>query len=647
MPRVLRDIYGYPIISGEQARGPTSIVDDGASILSGEFADEFADEFDTGQSITGVEIADDAGEFIVDDGIAVTQQALPQFGPYVEATAASGVTGLAFIVATIQATQPASGGASLSLPVARNSAPWNANSLVAATVSAIATTATIAVSDVGYRSLAGDLGGIIPYPPLIVSSFQIDREINLDPTGTAAAWGWGTLTLSNDDGRFDAMVTSWNTDGRPMTLSRGLKTWDDQRGMWLDPSISTLAPLFAGMSGPWQLATNTLSVPVRDATYWLERPYQPNTYGGSGTYDGNAALISTAVPRTRGGNALHPVKNVTPVLIDPVNLIYQYNDAAGTVVTLYEGAKTGAGSYISDGNVADLYSGSVASGHYRTNNARGLFQLGSLPTYAITADVTGEFPTAGAITNIVDIARYILTEDIGLPIANLDTASFTVGALAYPYVGGIYFPPGDNADGPTAVSRPLISLGAKLIPDRVGKLRFFALRALTGSESPAIILDRTNCANVVPMALPSNVDPPAYRVRLAWQHNNTVQTSGVNPTATAAQTQFIAQPDTYAVAISATTALKYLKPGDISPIGGALLVQADAQAVVNAIGALWSVRRRLYEVTMPVAVAINLELGNIVRLVYPMDDLRNGQLGQIVGDKYDSSASTIVFRVLV
>ncbi len=646
MPRVLRDQNGYPIISGEQARGPTSIVDDGSSISTGEFADEFADEFNTGQSITGVEIADDAGEFIVDDGIAVTQQALPQFGPYVQATAASGVTGLAFIIATIQATQPAAGTA-LVLPVSRNAVPWNANSLSAATVSAVAVTTTIAASDVGYRSRNSDAGGVVPYPPLIVSSFQIDREINLDPTGTAAAWGWGSLTLSNDDGRFDAMVTSWNTDGRPMTLSRGLKTWDDQRGIWLDPPVSTLAPLFAGMSGPWILATNTLSVPVRDATYWIERPYQPNTYAGTGTYEGTASLTSTAVPRTRGGTSLNPVKNVTPVLIDPVNLVYQYNDAAGTVVTLYEGGKTGAGSYVSDGNVSNLYSGSVASGHFRTDNSRGLFQLGSQPIYTITADVTGEFPAAGAITNIVDIARYLLTEDLGLPIANLDTASFTVGALAYPYIGGIYFAPGDGADGATAVTRPLISLGAKLIPDRVGKLRFFALRALTGSETPSFTIDRTNCANVVPVALPANVDPPAYRVRMAWQHNNTVQTSGVNPTATATQLQFAAQPDTYAGFISATTSLKYLRPGDVGPIGGALLVQANAQTVANAIGALWSVRRRLYEVTMPVALAINIELGNIVRLVYPMDDLRNGQLGQIVGDKYDSSAATIVFRVLV
>jgi hypothetical protein len=47
-------------------------------------------------------------------------------------------------------------------------------------------------------------------------------------------------------------------------------------------------------------------------------------------------LAGKRKPKTRGGTALNPVRNVTPTLIDPTNLIYQYSDGPGTVVNLYE-----------------------------------------------------------------------------------------------------------------------------------------------------------------------------------------------------------------------------------------------------------------------------------------------------------------------
>lgn len=663
MPRVLRDDDGYPIIIGSDVRPPENIVDDGGSTgIGGQFSDEFGDEFDAAPSTTspGQEIKDDnPAENIVDDGILVAIPGEVQYGPYVPSAAASGETGLAFIVASIEAVLPAvsGGGGALALAVAWNVVPWNTLSLTP-NIDAPKTTTTINASDVGYVTRSTDFGGTMPFPPLITEAYRIDREIDLDPTKGVVGWGWGALSLTNSDGRFDNIVQTWNTDGRRMTINRGVKTWDDTRGIWLDPSRSALVPLFAGMSQPWLLSANVLSVPVRDATYWLEKPFQPNTYTGAGTYQGNAALTGKPVPRTRGGTNANPIKNISPVLIDPTPAggggpIYQYNDGPGTVVALWEGGKA---TYNVDtpADVSDLYIGTPpASGYYRTDNSRGLLQLGSTPFYTLTLDVTGSFPNGGPISNIVDIAKFILTEDLALPAGNLDSASFDTAASTYNYVGGLYFHPDDVVDGVTAVSRALLAIGAKLIPDRTGKLRCFVLRAPeAAAQQRRLTITTENCVSVTPVTLPTNVDPPAYRVRVAWQHNYTVQASGLNPSdpvdeAARLQLQFAALPERYAGKLLADIATSYLKPNDIGPLGGALLIEANAQTVANELGDLWGTRRRLYDVELPVSVGITTDLGNYVTIIFPMDDLRNGQTGQVVGERYDSISATTTLRVLV
>jgi hypothetical protein len=340
------------------------------------------------------------------------------------------------------------------------------------------------------------------------------------------------------------------------------------------------------------------------------------------------------------------------VLIDPVALIYQYNDAAGTVVNLYEGA---ALTITFSADTTNLYAGSTPAGQYRTDNSRGLFQLGSSPVHAITCDVTGQFPVAGVITKPGTIARYLLTEDLALPIANADTASFASADIRFPYTAGIYFHPSDAASGATAVSRVLAGFGAKLVTGRTGKLKCFVVRALAGTAAAIAQFDTTNIitkpdgtGGLVPVALPAEVSPPPYRLRCAYAHNYTVQTSDLNTaSATAAQLQFVATPDSYGSWSDGSIQLAYARPNDPDPFGGSLLVQADAQAVAEALGALWGVRRRIYDVTLPVEVGMLRDIGDVVRLVYPMDDLRGGKLGQIVGESFRSADDSIVLRVLV
>jgi hypothetical protein len=503
----------------------------------------------------------------------------------------------------------------------------------------IAEDGVILASDIGYRTSPADAGGPVPYPPLVADAFAISRALNLDPTASTVAASWGSINLANVDNAYDSLAAAWNNDGRSARVLYGTKTVDATRGIFLDPVYTSLVPLFVGVSTPWFLTDTQLQIPLRDATYWLERPLQAVQYAGTGTYEGPASLAGTPKPKVRGS-----VSNMTPILIDAANLIYQYTDGPGTVTALYEGASA---NHTFQANTTNLYAGSTSAGNYRTDNSRGLFQLGSSPVGQITADVSGSFPIAGLKTVAADIARYLLTEELELPAANINTASFTAAAAAYPYAAGIYFGPSSTPDGVSAVDAMLSSFGAKLYPGRDGALRVFALRALPVSATAVAAISTVNAVSVVPRALPATASPPPYRMRVAYAHNWTVQASGLLGAATAARKQYVATADNYAVIADTQVLADYTRPNDIAPIGIALATQGDAQAVAVDLLALWGQRRRLYDVTMPLALGLPREIGDVVSVTWPMDDLAGGRLGQVVGDTFRSNDATITLTVLI
>jgi hypothetical protein len=268
--------------------------------------------------------------------------------------------------------------------------------------------------------------------------------------------------------------------------------------------------------------------------------------------------------------------------------------------------------------------------------------------HAITVDVTGGFPVQGFVANLIQYAYWMMKEDILLPSDYLDDPSFgTPNQTLYPYVGGVYFDPSQNVDGATAVNMLLNSFGAKLVPTRDGKLQLFVLRALSSSATPVGVFSEFNTVSIVPKTLPAALDPPPFRVRVGYQHNYTVQASDINATTPSDRVQFIAAADRYRSSSSNAILTAYKRPNDLSPVGGSLGNPSDAQTVADALITLWGIRRRLYLVTVPMSIGLALDLGDVVSLIFPLDDLSGGKAGQIVGEMFTSSSATIIFQVLV
>lgn len=501
---------------------------------------------------------------------------------------------------------------------------------------------TLRASDTGYRSLATDSIGVVSYPPYLAEAFQVDRGITLPPSEVATAGAWGQITLANDGGFYDSIALTANGDRRQVRIKRGQKMFDPSRGIFLDPSYDDLQPAFFGLGMPWFLDETTLNIPLSDAQYWLSLPVLTATYAGTGGYGGDASIAGQTIPRTRG-----TVFNVTPKLIDTVNQIYQYTDGPGTILNLFEG---GALVFHFDSDTTDLTVGSPAPGHYRTDNVHGCFQLGSVPdpSFSITCDVTGAFPIEGPKGVLANIAYYVLTEDLSIPTNYIDAENFFTTAVNFPYNGGVYYASGSSTTGIQALAYLLTSFGAKPVTSRDGQLQCLNLRALTTSETATFNLNVTNIVTIVPQAVDATISPPTYRVRVAYRHNYTVQTSGLNTaSATASQLSYVAASDQYGLASDVAILLAYARPNDLAPYGGALIFAVDATTVATTALALFGSTCRVYQVTVPVEVGLTMDLGDIGKITYPMHDLRDGKFCQVFHESFKSDDAQITFLVLV
>lgn len=522
--------------------------------------------------------------------------------------------------------------------------PWNTRLRV---LGKLERTDTIRVSDIGYRTAPNDSPSVAAFPPYLAEGLAIDRGVQLAPGKSAAGAAWGSLTILNPNRRLNAFVAG-NSDARPVKMLTGRKGWDERLGMEVDPPLAQMSELFTGIATPWSLTENSMVIPVRDASYWIERRYQNNTYGGTGGYDGPEELKGRLRPRARGGTTADPIRNARPILIDPLNRIYQYNDGFGTIVKLYEGGDEN--NIIRDPDVTNLYDGGgPAPGHYRTDNSRGLFQLGSKASREITCDITGRFPVAGAMSTGAGIVRHILTEDMQLPPGLVDITKLDALAASSAAPSGWYWSGDQEVTGIGAIEPFLAGINAKLVPTRSGRLTVMLLKAFSDGTLPSVRrFTDTEIVSMAPRGLGEPLDPPAAIWRAGWGRNNTIQSGSLDPDLSDERKQLLAEEWQSGVWVGTSILAAYRRPSNPPVVPTALLRRADADALAASWGALWgATRRRLYDMEVPAMLTYPIDVGQIITVAYPMDDLDGGRDMLVVGESLQTSRATATLRVLL
>lgn len=557
-------------------------------------------------------------------------------------------TGPLFLAAEIEVYQPPSGS---------DAAPGQAHGVLphgvlSLTSPIVADTATVRASDVGYVTRETDAGGLQVYPPILISGVELDRAMDLAPNGQGAAAGWGSLRLANDRDALTALALTRNADGRPVRLRIGRKVALAANGAfldWRDPPLADTLPVLAGIAAGWSVDETELRLSLRDPTYWIERPADGATYGGTGGLDGNTALAGKRKPRLRGGSAADPVREISPQLVDPVAGIYQISDAPGAVVALYERGLAGGITF--NASVADITAAAPPAARYNVeSSARGLFiRLGTFPPAGvITVDAWGAFPDSTAPSVAATVALELLEQDLAVPPGLINTASFATLAAAAPWAAGVFLITDEPLDGVSVVGQLLRSSAGRLVPSRAGQLTAVSLAPVPAGALPAASFTTAEIVSCTPRPLSPPLSPPPFRMRVGWGRNFTTQTSALAPTLTGARIQDLAQ--TWRVAAANATAVSnaWRRPSDPPLVETSLTNATHAAALATLLRDLWCVagERRLYDVTVPLTLALARDLGDVVSLTFP-GPLASGGVGRIVGEQIRTLDDLATFQVLV
>lgn len=415
------------------------------------------------------------------------------------------------------------------------------------------------------------------YAGRLVEPPAIERRLPIYPDESRRlAVSAGELRLANGDGRLDPLAGDWTVAGRLVALRRGPHRRPRHAPF---TEMVTVATLRAGSAAA---GTATLALPLRAASADLDVP-ACQAYAGSGGAEGPERLKGQNKPRVLGRR-----RNIVPVLVDPGLLLHQVHDGPTQAIDAVRDrgvALTNAGDHA---DYAALAAAVVASGTYRTCLALGLFRVGATPSL-LTCDVQGDAATATggyAGGSAVSIARKLLA---GAGVAGFDAARF-----AWP-VGecGLWLQGGSVAD---AMDRLAGGIGGWWGPDSFGAYEGGVLEAPESVPVGAFIEPQMLAAPPEEIGTPR---APWWRVRVGARVLGRVQSGEELAGAVGAEDRQIwGQPSTVVSASDLTVSSAYALAEDPPVVDSAFDLTNDAQAVADAMLALFRLPRRLFQAPM-------------------------------------------------
>lgn len=437
-----------------------------------------------------------------------------------------------------------------------------------------------------------------------------------DDIGRKMSSGTGELQLDNSDRSFDTLYQNNTIDGRRVLLKYGQITIP---GL-VPASFDTYPTLLDGIAQDWFLDASQLRITIRDNAFKMDVPASINTYGGTGTTDGDASLVGKRKPLSYG-----LVNNVTPVQINAANLVYQVHDGSlNAIPVVYDSAyalpiPATAGPDADYVNYAALVASTIAAGHYVTCKALGLFRLGSTPFGTVTCDVQGDNGgTGGYVTDTASIVRRMIA--VFAPLVDLvDEGSFFALSAAQSAVVGYYLSLDENKTVRQAVDDLLGGIGACGGFRRDGVFEVIRFIVPTGTAVDSYTADDIVDDTLKRVELPSSYNPPPKRQRVTYANIWTIQTdvsAGVSDTRKQLlQTGFSVASHSN-TALAATIATAHLLAQDPDPINGyfdslvTAVAEADRQLVLKG-----GVARALYSFTLK-SKGLTRKINDVISLTF-------------------------------
>lgn len=472
---------------------------------------------------------------------------------------------------------------------------------------------TIYVATEEFATEPGDNPASEPYEGTLQEIRNFKRSILGGSQIGEFAIGDGQLIISNVAGNRDDLIKQYSIAGQPVLVRVGRPG--------IDLVGTEFYTLFNGRASGWSVDQERFIVYLRDNGYRLDVPAQPNLYAGTGDAEGGDDLAGKPKPR-----ALGYCLNVSPPMVIPNYRVFQVNDGIVNAITaVYDRAVL-----LAQGDDYSTLDGLIAAdtiaGTYDTCLAEGYFKISDL-NGTITADVQGVKADGVFISATTDIIQYMITSttDVSYP-SEFDVASFTALKTTQPAPVGKWLGPDDTMTVRDVCAALMGGIGSWVGFLRSGKV--YVKRFEAPSGTPVASFDDTDMvgnptSSIIRERLPTGASP-AWRQRVMWKPNGTVQTD-LAGSVDDDRRAFVAAAYRVAEASDIDVIIDYPDARDPDVIEAYFYNQSDALAEATRQFELSSVDRALYRMRLPRS-ALVLEIGSVIEVTFDRFDLEGGKL---------------------
>lgn len=459
-----------------------------------------------------------------------------------------------------------------------------------------------------------DIPASTPFDGRLTTALQFSRSVVGDRIGINHTSGEATIAFANPDGVYDDYVDDYAIDGREVIVRIGRKT-----DAYVDHMI-----IFRGVGVDWSADQDTVTITVRDKSFLLTDPVQPNVYLGTGGAEGGDDLTGKRKPLSFG-----QVYGVPPVPVNPSLLIYQIHDhdpadgLEAVTATVYDrGTQLTAHTPVA--TYADLVAATMIAGNFMSSDD-GYCRLGSTPAGVIFA-IVQSYPGGSVEPRTSQVVDVILTRSGVLSGDEIDYGSLHEIALGTSPIA-MHISAGDAMSLANVLSNLMAGIGGWHGFDRQGKLAFRTFTAPAGDPVAYFDRDQGDIIGLGREKLPAGIWPPPWRWRVAWKRNYTVF-EDFAASVTDAVKIFYREPYRLADAEDAGVLVDHLEALDAPPVEAFFRSDTNAATEAARLLALYSAGYRLYRMTLT-RRGLLLELGDVIHVTFPRFGLSGGKLMRV------------------
>jgi hypothetical protein len=436
----------------------------------------------------------------------------------------------------------------------------------------------------------------------LIDPGSISLSLALTPTGDAAIQVTiGSVVMDNSDGAFDTALDIHSVVSQSLAIRGG------RAGSWLENFVTIFHARVTGIG----MTETELTIELQDPVLYAQNIYPTSIYTGLGGASGDAELEGVVKPVVIGR-----VWNMSPILINATQLIFQVHDGAISAVTgVFDGGVplNFSANYAS---YAALATASVSPGLYATCIAAGLIKVGGTPAFALTAHIDGA--GAAGIT-CRSIATWLVGQLESQLNLNVDYASFS--ALPLWTAGWVWNETFTFSD---AISRFVGDAGYHWGADADGTVR--ALQLSPPNPDAVVRIYRTEDIMRLERApLPHGYEGLHHRRRVRFGRNWTPQDDS-SLAATAVQRAGRQREWRTVIKTVSTISRNTIDPSEVETSLNNLV---HSTLLADHLLLLHGASRKMFSLETRVFGNIP-KIGSTVQVIYPRFGLAGGQLFRVV-----------------